>query len=612
MSQKTKQPLLQKEKSSKMTEIDIHNVDITFKNLNYNLLINKKEQQNKLILNNVSGLMKSGEITAILGPSGGGKTSLLNILAAKIKTQAGRCSIQGDIRANGFSYDNQDFNSFSSYVMQNDILLGFLTVKEAIQFAANLKMNGTLLEKDLKVQEVISALKLQNCQNTLIGNEIVKGVSGGERKRVNIACEIINDPQVLFLDEPTSGLDSYTAYIVLKLLKDYAQLKSMNVIMSIHSPNQDLWDLFDQIILMAQGRFVYQGRKSKMQGYFESLGYFCPIHMCQPDYYLSLISQNGDEYSPQDENKVTAIKTLFNSYDQKIQNEVLSQINQTQVFREMHVQKVKNSLFFQTKQIASRNLIKIFRDPLLIKSRILQTIAMSLIFGLIYLNQPKISSDLSIRRINDRNGIMFMDMMNNFMNAMMGIIISFPSERLVFLKEENCKMYTPISYFLGKFITEFLMNLLLPLLYSSIIYYMVGYSTQEESQFWIYVATLVLLSFCGSGVGLTIGVMFQDVRTSTAITPAFVLPLILFCGMFKQRTDYASWIGWIQYISPFSYAFECLIRNEYKFLESPYNPIQTFQYTLGMDTCFLILAFMSLIFQLISILMLYLKRGVIQ
>ncbi|KAL4512260.1 hypothetical protein ABPG72_005262 [Tetrahymena utriculariae] len=612
MSSKTKQPLLQQEKPVKMTEIDIQNIDITFKNLNYNLIINKKEQKNRLILNDISGLMKSGEITAILGPSGGGKTSLLNILAAKVKTKIGRCSIQGEIRANGFNYDNQDFNSFSSYVMQNDILLGFLTVKEAIQFAANLKMGGTLLEKDLKVQEVISALKLQNCQDTLIGNEIVKGVSGGERKRVNIACELINDPQVLFLDEPTSGLDSFTAYIVLKLLKDYAQLKSMNMIMSIHSPNQDLWELFDQVILMAQGRFVYQGRKSKMQGYFENLGYICPTYMCQPDYYLSLLTQNNEEDSCQDEKKAAVMETLFNSYDQKIQNEIISQINQTQVFREMHTQKVKNSLFFQTKQIASRNLIKIFRDPLLIKSRILQTIAMSVIFGLIYLNQPKISSDLSIRRINDRNGIMFMDMMNNFMNAMMGIIISYPSERLVFLKEENCKMYTPLAYFLGKFITEFFMNLLLPLLYGSIIYYMVGYSTQEESQFWIYIATLVLLSFCGSGVGLTIGVMFQDVRTSTAITPAFVLPLILFCGMFKQRTDYASWIGWIQYVSPFSYAFECLIRNEYKFLDSPYNPIQTFQYILGMDSCFLILAFMSLIFQLISIMMLYIKRGVIQ
>lgn len=137
--------------------------------------------------------MKSGEITAILGPSGGGKTSLLNILAGKI-VDGKNLQLSGQIMANGKTFSNDDFTKFSGYVMQNDILLDFFTVREAIQFAANLKVNGTPELKLSRVNEVIKALKLERCQNTLIGGENIKGISGGERKRVNIATELINDP----------------------------------------------------------------------------------------------------------------------------------------------------------------------------------------------------------------------------------------------------------------------------------------------------------------------------------------------------------------------------------------------------------------------------------
>jgi len=169
----------------------------------------------KEILTDINGIMRPG-LNAILGPTGGGKSSLLDILAAR-KDPNG---LSGDVLINGAPRP-ANFKCNSGYVVQDDVVMGTLTVRENLQFSAALRLPTTMTshEKNERIDKVIQQLGLDKVADSKVGTQFIRGVSGGERKRTSIGMELITDPAILFLDEPTTGLDSSTANAVLLLLK---------------------------------------------------------------------------------------------------------------------------------------------------------------------------------------------------------------------------------------------------------------------------------------------------------------------------------------------------------------------------------------------------------
>jgi ABC-type multidrug transport system ATPase subunit len=163
----------------------------------------------KVLLQNASGMIQS-RFLAIMGPSGSGKTTLMNVLARRM----GGAKMDGVSKINGIPYSNAELKTLSGYVMQDDLLNGNLTVQETLNFTADLRLpsNMTAEERKERVEEAIRKTGLERARNTIIGTPTIKGVSGGERKRVCVAMELLTHPRLLFLDEPTSGLDSVTAY----------------------------------------------------------------------------------------------------------------------------------------------------------------------------------------------------------------------------------------------------------------------------------------------------------------------------------------------------------------------------------------------------------------
>jgi ABC-type multidrug transport system ATPase subunit len=119
---------------------------------------------------------------------------------------------------------------------------------------------------------MINEFKLEKCQNTFIGGNMVKGISGGERKRTSIAVELITNPDVILLDEPTSGLDSFTAFLIIDILRDYSR-QGRTVIFTIHQPNSDIFELFDKLLLMVEGKLIFQDNFKKAVGHFANIGY---------------------------------------------------------------------------------------------------------------------------------------------------------------------------------------------------------------------------------------------------------------------------------------------------------------------------------------------------
>lgn len=257
-----------------------------FENVSYNLA-------GKQILSGVQGSVHSGELMAIMGASGAGKTTFLDILARKNKKGQSR----GDFYINGEKVADDDFRNVIGFVDQDDTMLPTLTVHETIMDSALLRLprDMTLIAKEQRVDDVERQLGIYHIRDQIIGSEEGnnRGISGGEKRRVGIACELVTSPSILFLDEPTSGLDAYNAYNVVECLVNLVKTYNRTVVFTIHQPRSNIVALFDQLVLLARGRMVYSGPFSTCQSYFDSIGYPCPPGFNIADYLVDLTMHAG-------------------------------------------------------------------------------------------------------------------------------------------------------------------------------------------------------------------------------------------------------------------------------------------------------------------------------
>ncbi|KAH6885968.1 hypothetical protein B0T10DRAFT_563950 [Thelonectria olida] len=264
-----------------------------FENVSYSL-------NGKQILTGIQGICKPGEVTAIMGASGAGKTTFLDIMARKNK----RGQVQGDFYVNGEKVDDSDFKNVVGFVDQEDTMLPTLTVHETILTSALLRLPRDMgrSAKEQRVYEVEKELGIHHIRDSLIGSEEGKGrgISGGEKRRVGIACELVTSPSILFLDEPTSGLDAYNAYNVIECLVTLAKNYQRTVIFTIHQPRSNIVALFDRLVLLARGRTVYSGPFNQCQAYFDDIGYECPPGFNIADYLVDLTMHAGSTQSVDD------------------------------------------------------------------------------------------------------------------------------------------------------------------------------------------------------------------------------------------------------------------------------------------------------------------------
>ena len=265
---------------------------LQFENVSYQL-------NGKQILSGVQGIALPGQLMAIMGASGAGKTTFLDLLARKNK----RGFAEGNYYVNGEKIPDDEYRGVIGFVDQDDTLLPTLTVHETIMTSALLRLprDMNISVKEQRVYEVEKQLGILAIKDSLIGSEDGRGISGGEKRRVGIACELVTSPSILFLDEPTSGLDAFNAFNVVECLVTLAKNYNRTVIFTIHQPRSNIVALFDYLVLLAKGRTVYSGPYSSCQNYFDRIGYACPPGFNIADYLVDLTMHAATATTPIDE-----------------------------------------------------------------------------------------------------------------------------------------------------------------------------------------------------------------------------------------------------------------------------------------------------------------------
>ncbi|KAJ8751449.1 hypothetical protein K2173_016659 [Erythroxylum novogranatense] len=257
-------------------------IEVAFKDLTLTL-----KGKNKHLLRCVTGKLSPGRVSAVMGPSGAGKTTFLSALTGK----AGGCTVTGMVLVNGKMDPIQSYKKIIGFVPQDDIVHGNLTVEENLWFSARCRLSADLPkpEKILVVERVIESLGLQAIRYSLVGTVEKRGISGGQRKRVNVGLEMVMEPSLLILDEPTSGLDSSSSQLLLRALRREA-FEGVNICMVVHQPSYTLFRMFDDLILLAKGGLtVYHGSVKKVEEYFTGLGLTVPERVNPPDYFIDIL-----------------------------------------------------------------------------------------------------------------------------------------------------------------------------------------------------------------------------------------------------------------------------------------------------------------------------------
>ncbi|KAJ7518856.1 hypothetical protein O6H91_20G011600 [Diphasiastrum complanatum] len=531
----------------------------------------------KEILHGVSGSVAPGEVLAIMGPSGCGKTTLLNVFGGRVS----QANVTGSVTYNELPY-NKSLRRRIGFVAQDDVLYPHLTVTETLMYAALLRLPNsfTKQQKIQRVEEISIQLGLERCRDTIIGGRFLRGISGGERKRVCIGHEILIDPSLLLLDEPTSGLDSTIALKVIQLIQSIAQ-GGRTVVTSIHQPSTRLFYMFSKVILLSKGQTIYYGKAAEAMDYFFSIGLSPAMAMNPaPDFLLDVANGNLDAISiPPALDISKATKTIKNEIAEghlarkEFLQYLVAKFNLGTVMQENNKQ--LESVFFKEelkeaileKQEWSTSWWQQFyvllirglaerRHEDLGSHRMFQVTAMSIIVGLLWWQ----SNTQTENRLADQVGLLFFISMFWTFVPMFMAMHTFPLERAMLAKERASNMYRLSAYFLSRTLGDVPMDMLLIFTFITIVYFTTHLRMAPQA-FILTLLTVILQTMATQGLGLFLGATMMDVRKGTTLATVLMHTFMLTGGYYIQHIPVS--IKWLKYLS-FNYqSFKLLVKVQY-------------------------------------------------
>ncbi|CAF0771945.1 unnamed protein product, partial [Brachionus calyciflorus] len=530
----------------------------------------RKSKRFETILNEVKGIVEPGEVLALMGPSGSGKTTLLNALNFSVKNSL---SVDGKIMLNGCQVDPIKMSMVSCYIQQDDLFFGTLTVKEHLVFQAMLRMDRSL-SQDTKLRRVYQVLKefnLEKRANVKIGIPgRKKGISGGEKRRLTFASEILTDPPVLFCDEPTSGLDSKMAKSIISYLKKLAE-NGKTVICTIHQPSSEIFSMFDKICLLSQSRVAFFGTRENALNFFENNLYKkCPPLTNPADFYMDLLGVDVND-SANSQNEIRNYCEKFSRSEYNIElDKRIENVKPEYFSSPSNFSPYKSNWCVQMSCLIQRSFFNYIRNHKVVLTDILMVIVTAMLGGLIFFQtgeKDKNTCHYNQQSIKNVIYAIFYTVTVSVIFSIMGAVMAFPPEIPIYYREHNASVYRSDTYYLSKLIVELPVYIILPAIHAVILYYMFGFDCDKNS-FAVFLFTDILISNAAFSLGHVLSVLSPDANLAVSLVAPTIAIQMLFSGFFLTLTSRTpEFLKLIRYSSVFNYGFDLLMANHWENVE---------------------------------------------
>ncbi|KAG7195694.1 Multidrug resistance protein [Scheffersomyces spartinae] len=536
------------------------------------------------ILKPMDGLVRPGEVTVVLGRPGSGCTTLLRTLASQ--TYGFEVDPNSIISYDGLTPHeiNTNYRGEVIYSAETDIHFPHLSVGDTLDFAARLRtpQNRGDIDREVYAQHMASVYMamygLLHTRNTQVGNDFIRGVSGGERKRVSIAEASLSGANLQCWDNATRGLDAATALEFIRALKTSATILEATPLIAIYQCSQDAYDLFDNAVVLYEGYQIYFGKTSRAKAYFEEMGYICPQRQTTADFLTSLTNPAERIVKPGYESKVPRTAKEFDEYwksstdYQKLCSKIDKYIEENSTaenkaaYHDSHVARQSNhisskspytvSFSMQVKYIMQRNFKRMKGDPSIPLFSVVGQGVMGLILSSVFYNLNQTTGSFYYRGAS-----LFFAVLFNAFGSLLEIMSLFEARPIV-EKQKQYALYRPSADALASIITELPVKLVQSAAFNIIFYFMVNFRRTAGAFFfyWLICFTCTLVM---SHLFRSIGAVSTSI--AGAMTPANVLlmAMVIYTGFVIPTPNMLGWSRWINYINPVGYVFESLMVNEF-------------------------------------------------
>ncbi|OWB74169.1 hypothetical protein B5S31_g3950 [[Candida] boidinii] len=542
------------------------------------------------IIRDFIGVVESGEMLFVVGRPGAGCSTLLKCAAGETSELV---AVEGDILYDGITQDEM-MKRFKGYVVYNpelDFHFPLITVKQTIDFALKTKTPAKRIDNMSRGEYVDSMRDLwctvfgiRHTYATKVGNDFVRGVSGGERKRVSLVEALAMDASVYSFDNATRGLDASTALEFVQCLRTATNMLNSSALVAIYQAGENIYELFDKVTVIYKGRQIYFGYAKDAKAYFQNMGWFCPNRMTTPEFLTSVTDPNGRSAIPGYEDKVPQTSDEFEEYwlnSQEYQEtlamydnyiaqhpatETVNRLELATSQRKQTLQRKKSQFvvnyFSQLYYLIQRGFQRTRGDMTYTLIYLSSFVTKGFIVGSMYYHIPKTTDGAY-----SRSGILFYCLLFCALTSLAEIAHSF-AHRPILVKQRSYSMYHLSGEALQEIITEVPTKIIAVIILSILAYWMPDLK-HEAGAFFMFFLFLFTIQQCMSFIFKLVATLTKDGGTAHAIAGLWVLMLCVYAGFILPLPKMHHWIKWINWLDPMRYCYESLIASEFHGREMP-------------------------------------------
>ncbi|TMW67512.1 hypothetical protein Poli38472_011132 [Pythium oligandrum] len=558
---------------------------------NFSRFSAKKHKVNKHILKDVNGVFKPGTLTLILGQPGSGKSALMKILSGRFPMTK-NIKLEGEVTYNGAGRPEmlKRLPQYVSYVTQRDNHFPTLSVKETLEFAheccggelserAERRFNQGSPEENKAALEaaralykhypdvIIQQLGLENCQNTIVGNAMLRGVSGGERKRVTTGEMAFGNKYVTLMDEISTGLDSAATYDIIKTQRSIAKKLRKTVVIALLQPSPEVFSLFDDVMILNKGRVMYHGPRPEVLPYFESMGFHCPPNRDVADYLMDLGTKQQHQYmvaradGSQHPRKAGEFADIFAK--SAIHDAMLADLHgphDPALLRdkEEHFDQIPEfhqSFLASTSTLVRRQMKVTMRNTAFIKGRGFMVILMGLLYASTFWNVDPQNAQVVVGVLFQ--GVLFLAL------GQASQIPTIMSAREIFYKQRGANFYRTSSYVFACSVAQIPLAVLETIVFGTILYWMCGLESKFVT-FLLFEVLLFLTNLTFAACFFFLSALAPDMHIAKPISMVSVMFFVLLAGFVLTPGQIPDYFIWLYWINPIAWCLRALAINQYR------------------------------------------------